>query len=93
MRFSVLFKETDKKFPVKFNGRGKQFEMAFKNIQVATVRPDVEIYEGEYTVTPKVDPQTVPTAQKYMTEDMKVKAIPFAQAKNLANGITITIAD
>ncbi len=93
MQFSADFKESDKKFPVRFNNSENNFGVVFKNIQIATVRPDVEIYEGEYTVTPKVEAQTVPTAQKYMTEDMKVKAIPFYDVSNAFGGNTIYIGN
>ena len=34
---------------------------------------DVELYEGEYSVTPKVVAQTLPTAQRRLTEDISVK--------------------
>lgn len=37
---------------------------------------DAEPYRGAYEVTPKVDKQILPTAQKLMVEDVVVKPIP-----------------
>lgn len=52
---------------------------------------DVEHYDGDYEVTPKITAQTLLTKEKYMTEDVTVKEIPYAEVTNLANGITVTI--
>ena len=81
MEYTPAFKPTEKRFPV-----------SFRCIQTAAENPDVEIYDGEYEVTPKVEAQTVPTAQKYMTADMKVKAIPIYDVSNASGGNTIFIA-
>lgn len=50
-----------------------------------------DVYEGGYVVTPKVEQQTLPTAQKLMQADVLVKEIPYAEVKNLSNGKTVTI--
>lgn len=49
-------------------------------------------YEGEYEVTPTVDGLSLATRQKYMTEDVKIHAIPFFEVSNQAGGNTIYIA-
>ena len=81
MRFHVNFKQTDQKLPVRFDN--------FQNIAVS---PDVEYYTGSYEITPDVDAQKMPTAQKFMNEDVTVKAIPFFDVSNDAGGNTIFIA-
>ena len=52
-----------------------------------------EPYTGTYEVTPKAfETQSLPTAQKTLTKDLTVVAIPYAETSNLANGTTATIA-
>lgn len=52
-----------------------------------------EPYEGPYDVTPKVTAQTLKTAQKFMREDVSVRAIPYFDVSNPAGGNTIYIAN
>lgn len=47
-------------------------------------------YTGPYTVTPKVEAQTLETAQKLMTDDVSVKAIPYYEMDN-KEGTTVFI--
>lgn len=49
-------------------------------------------YTGPYTVTPKVEAQTLETARKLMTDDVNIKAIPFFETSNNAGGETVYIA-
>ena len=49
-------------------------------------------YEGPYDVTPKVTAQTLPTAKKFMQEDVSIRAIPYFDVSNPAGGNTIYIA-
>ena len=49
-------------------------------------------YEGEYEVTPTVDGLSLATRQKYMTDDVKIHAIPFFEVGNQSGGNTIYIA-
>ena len=51
---------------------------------------EADPYEGDYTVTPKVTAQVLPTASKIMTDDVTVKAIPYYDTSNLY-GTTIYI--
>ena len=48
-------------------------------------------YDGPYEVTPKVEAQTLPTKQKYMTQDVTVLSVPYYEADNPI-GTTIYIA-
>ena len=54
---------------------------------------DVQVYDGPYEVTPKVTAQTLHTAQKFMREDVYVRAIPYFDVSNPAGGNTIYIAN
>lgn len=80
MRFNVQFKETEKRFNV-----------AFRGLQKAVVRADVEYYEGEYEVMPKSSAQTLRTKEKFLTEDVNIKAIPYSETGNTAGGKTVYI--
>lgn len=50
-----------------------------------------EAYEGEYTVTPKVEAQILETKEKFMYNDVTVKAIPFYSTSNTSGGNTVYI--
>ena len=53
----------------------------------------LDVYAGEYSVTPTVDGTTLETAQKLMSDDVKVNAIPFYEVENTSGGNTVFIAD
>ena len=74
-----------------FTQSNVSLDTEFANFQLATVREDVEPYMGEYKITPKVDAQTIPTAQKYMTDNVHVKAIPYFETSNNMDGYTVYI--
>ena len=82
MRFAVSFKSSNKTFPTDFG-----------QIQVITEPLDPsERYEGEYTATPKVEAQTLPTAKKYLDKDITLLAIPYFETSNNSGGNTAYIA-
>lgn len=54
---------------------------------------NVEEYKGQYEVTPKVEEQTLLTAQKVMRNDIKIKEIPFFEVSNNSGGKTIFIGN
>jgi len=80
------------RFDVKFRELGARFTPVFRDLQVVTVRPDVEYYEGAYNVTPKTSAQTLPTKEKYLTDDVNVEAIPIYETSNSSGGTTVYIA-
>lgn len=73
----------------------------FKNASELTGRVNVgglgggvlDRYEGEYEVIPKTIAQILDTRQKFLSEDVLIEEIPYAEVSNNANGITATIAD
>lgn len=54
---------------------------------------DVDVYEGEYTVVPRVVSQTLDTDNKLMKDDVTVKKIPYYETANPSGGTTIYIGD
>lgn len=56
-----------------------------------TVDTEHETYSGIYDVAPKIEPQILSTSDKVMTQDMKIKAIPYYSVSNEHGGNTIII--
>ena len=93
MRFRVVFNQTQQRLPIKFRSVERGFAVQFENLQTATVREDVEYYDGSYAVTPDVQAQTILTAAKLMKDNLTVNAIPFFNVSNPAGGNTIYIGN
>lgn len=53
---------------------------------------EADPYCGDYEVTPKTSAQTMPTKDKLMLDDVKVKAIPYYETSN-AFGTTVYIGE
>lgn len=75
---------------VQFEKKNVTFDSQFEG--VVKVREDVSPYEGDYEVTPKVNEQVLPTAQKFMTNDVTINGIPIYRVTNNSGGTTIYIA-
>lgn len=92
MRFNVTFQESTQRITPEFNITGQTVPVEFGNFQTVTSAPDVDLYTGEYEVTPKADDvQTLRTAQKYLSQDVHVHKIPYYEIDNAAGGITVYI--
>lgn len=63
----------------------------FGEIQTVTKYVGGEPYEGDYSVTPKVTAQTMPTKEKVMLEDLTINSIPLYSVSNNSGGNTIYI--
>ncbi len=103
MLFNVSFDEKNMHLNVSFNQKSmrldadfaqsfQKLEVDFSGLQRITEYKDVDPYTGSYEVSPKVDAQTLPTAQKMMAEDLTVKAIPVFDVSNNSGGRTVYIA-
>ena len=78
-------------FDMKFTGRETpNFKAGMGEVHVVTV--GAKPYEGPYEVTPKVDAQTLATADKVMLEDVTVNKIPYFAVGNTSGGETVYIA-
>lgn len=50
-------------------------------------------YDGEYSVTPKVNSQTMETEGKLMSDNLTINSIPYFDVKNQSGGNTIYIGE
>ena len=91
MRFDVTFRELDKKLNVDFHIRNEQIKVDFEHLQVVSDNVGADYYKGDYTVTPKVEKQELATRKKFLTENLKIKEIPFFEVSNLEGGQTVFI--
>lgn len=48
-------------------------------------------YEGEYEVTPKLEDQTLSTANRTLRRDVTIHEVPVYRVTNEAGGYTVTI--
>lgn len=88
MKLKVSFNEIDSTISTRFIQTECTFNTGFG--EVFLVKTD-EVYEGEYTVTPRVYQQVLETKDKLMLDDVTVEIIPLARTINLSNGYTVTI--
>lgn len=91
MRFDVTFRELDKKLNVDFHTRNEQIKVDFEHLQVVSDNVGADYYKGDYTVTPKVEKQELATRKKFLTENVKIKEIPFFEVGNSEGGDTVYI--
>jgi hypothetical protein len=87
----VVFNRTQMQFEADF-ANAKRLDATIKDYQQVTVYKDADPYTGSYEVTPKVEAQTMPTAQKLMAQDVTIKAIPIYNVSNNSGGSTVYIA-
>lgn len=93
MRFDVRFNQTDQKLRISFESDNSAFNPKFKNFQQITAYVGGGPYTGEYTVTPKVEAQTMPTKEKVMLDDVTIRAIPYFDVSNTSGGRTVYIGN
>lgn len=65
-------------------------EEDIKTIKIYDNAPE---YEGEYEVTPKIEAQTLPTAERLLMKDVKIEKIPYFEVSNNSGGITASIGE
>ena len=87
--FNINFNEVDSQLAVKFIQTECSFYIDFG--EIFYLQNDNDIYDGAYTITPRVYGQMLPTKDKLMIDDVKVKVIPLSKVMNLSNGYTVTI--
>lgn len=72
---------------------GKDSAIAVGVAPIIRASPEgLKHYDGPYIVTPKVEAQTLATAEKYMDCDVTVHAVPFYAVSNDRGGNTVYIA-
>ena len=90
--FCTEFQQDNKTFDVNFQQDDQIFNVEFGQIQHLTEYVGGEPFNGDYTVTPKVDSQIMATKGKVMLDDVTVKEIPFFDVTNSGGGSTVYIA-
>lgn len=90
--FGVIFDMDEKCFNSDFESNNKQFDIHFNELQKVNEAPtSYKYYDGDYSVIPKIQSQTLETREKIMKDDLEVKAIPYFETSN-DSGTTIYIA-
>ena len=59
-------------------------------LTIPPITETINSYEGDYTITPKIDSQTMKTKNKKMEDNVTVLAIPYFETSNLT-GKTVYI--
>lgn len=91
MRFYVKFNTPNLcNCKVEFNTLSQNFDLKIKNLQQLTNAIN-DIYQGNYEVTPKVTQQILSTKNKVMTDNLKIKEIPYFETNNNSGGNTVYI--
>lgn len=52
---------------------------------------DIDVYQGEYDITPQDAAQTLKTNQKLMTDDVRVHPVPYIEIPLSGGGIEVKI--
>ena len=91
MRFEVKFLQNGRSFFADLHTDSQKIDTEFSEFQEISVIDEIEAYDGPYVVTPAIDSQVLSTAQKRMTDNMTVKAIPYFQTSNPQMGETVYI--
>lgn len=93
MKIAVKFHKSNTKLAaeMQLNTGSIQLDAAFADYQQVTLQKEADPYTGDYEVTPAVESQTLPTAQKLMKQDMTIKAIPYFETSNDFDGKTVYI--
>ena len=92
MVFTVRFNQSSVRLDAKLQTDSKRLNAEFAGFQKISEIKDAEPYTGDYEVTPKVEAQTMHTAQKLMAQDVTIKAIPIYNVTNHSGGSTVYIA-
>lgn len=91
MNLRVDFSESKQSFHADFLENDQALKANLGEVQTVT-KYISEKYEGSYSITPKVEAQTMPTKEKVMVDDVTIKAIPFFDVSNTSGGSTVYIA-
>lgn len=89
--FNARFQENDSVFDAHIDEDDQSFKADFGEV-IETIG-DVEEYDGAYEVTPKVNEQTLPTASKYLSDDVTINKIPYFEVSNNSGGDTVYIGN
>ena len=78
-------------FKIGFSPTKSVFQVEFDTAVEIKEYTGVDVYDGEYTLTPETTDQVLLTKEKLLKENVTVKAVPTQSVDNLSGGKTITI--
>lgn len=78
-------------FKIGFSPTKSVFQVEFDTAVEIKEYTGVDVYDGEYTLTPETTDQVLLTKEKLLKENVTVKAVPKQIVDNLAGGQTVTI--
>lgn len=78
-------------FEIGFSPTKSVFQVEFDTAVEIKEYTGVDIYDGEYTLTPETIDQVLLTKEKLLKENVTVKAVPKQIVDNPAGGKTVTI--
>lgn len=93
MRMKVSFSENNMEVVFRQSEENRTFGTNLGEIQIVTKYVGGEPYEGDYSVTLKVDAQTMATKGKVMMDDVLIRSIPFFNVSNTSGGNTVYIGN
>lgn len=83
------------KLRVRFVSNERVFKLKFGEVfKINTAVGDLPEYFGDYVVIPSVKTdKELETAYKFLTKDVVLKRVPYAEVSNGSKGITATIGN
>ena len=88
--FKIGFSPTKSVFQVEFD-TASVFQVEFDTAVEIKEYTGVDVYDGEYTLTPETTDQVLLTKEKLLKENVIIKAVQKQIVENLAGGQTVTI--
>ena len=78
-------------FKIGFSPTKSVFQVEFDTAVEIKEYTGVDVYDGEYTLTPETTDQVLLTKEKLLKENVTIKAVQKQIAENPAGGQTVTI--
>lgn len=91
MNFKPKLIENQKAFKSEFVEAENKISLGFGEVQTVTELVGGEIYTGNYSVVPLVEPQILATKYKVLNDNVTIHEIPYAEVSNDSGGTTATI--
>ena len=88
--FKIGFSPTKSVFQVEFD-TASVFQVEFDTAVEIKECTGVDVYDGEYTLTPETTDQVLLTKEKLLKENVTIKAVQKQIVENPAGGQTVTI--
>ena len=88
--FKRGFSPTKSVFQVEFD-TASVFQVEFDTAVEIKEYTGVDVYDGEYTLTPETTDQVLLTKEKLLKENVTIKAVQKQIVENPAGGQTVTI--